>query len=94
MKKLILQTKDHSTIIKELADDREAIFYFTNGIQEKPYVPAETLGREASKYIEEKNIITTDIENAMKEAKEKYKDRAIFIIGSFYVYKKVKEIIA
>ena len=90
----ILQTKDHSTIIKELADDKEAIFYFTNGIQEKPYVPAETLAGEARKYIEEKNIITTDIVNAVKEAKEKYNDRAIFIIGSFYVYKKVKEIIA
>lgn len=90
----ILQTKDHSTIIKELAEDKEAIFYFTDGIAEKPYVPAETLAEEARKYIKEDKIITTDIENAVKEAKEKYNDRTIFIVGSFYVYKKVTEIIA
>jgi len=89
----ILQTKDHSTIVKELSEDNQAIFYFTDGISEKPYVPAKVLAEEAKKYIREDKIITTSIENAIKEAVEKYKDRAIFIVGSFYVYKKVTEII-
>ena len=31
------------------------------------------------------------IKDQIKETKEKYKDRTIFIIGSFYVYKNVIE---
>ena len=83
----ILETKDYNTIIKELSEDNESIFYFTNGIPDKPYVPAEVLAKEAKKYIEEERILTMDV----KETKEKYKDRTIFIIGSFYVYKNVIE---
>ena len=48
----ILETKDYNTIIKELSEDNESIFYFTNGIPDKPYVPAEVLAKEAKKYIE------------------------------------------
>lgn len=87
----ILQTKDHSTIIKELTEDKNAIFYFTDGIKEKPYVKAEILAKEARDYIDENRIIISSIENAVKESKEKYNDRNIFIVGSFYIYKKVME---
>lgn len=87
----ILETKDYNTIIKELSEDNESIFYFTNGIPDKPYVPEEVLAKEAKKYIEEERILTMDLKGAIKETKEKYKDRTIFIIGSFYVYKNVIE---
>ena len=33
------------------------------------------------------------LEEAIKEAEEKYNTRVIFVIGSFYVYKKVIDII-
>ena len=89
----ILQTKDHSTIVKELSEDKDAIFYFTDGIEEKPYVPTKILAEEAKKYINEDRIKMTSIEKAIKASVQEYKDRAIFIIGSFYVYKKVMEII-
>ena len=89
----ILKTKDHNTIIQELSDDKDAVFYFTNGVKEKPYVPAVELAKEARKYINEDRINIKDIDEAIKECIEKYKDRVIFVIGSFYVYKKVKEII-
>lgn len=89
----ILQTKDHNTIIKELSDDKDAIFYFTDGITEKPYVPAKNLAKEACKYIDEDRIKITSIENAIQEASNEYNDRVIFIVGSFYVYKKVMEIL-
>lgn len=87
----ILQTKDYNTIIKELSEDNEAVFYFTNGVQDRPYVPAKTLKEEAIKYIEEERVNARNLEEAIKETKEKYKDRTIFIIGSFYVYKNVIE---
>lgn len=85
----ILKTKDHSTIIKELSTDKDAEFYFTDGVKEKPYVPAEVLRQEAEKYIDKERLHIKSIEEAILEAKEKYKQRAIFIIGSFYVYKSV-----
>lgn len=87
----ILKTKDHNTIIKELSEDKNAVFYFTNGIAEKPYVPAEKLAKEAANYIEKNKIMVTSIENAICDVKSKYPDRAIFIVGSFYIYKKVME---
>ena len=89
----ILQTKDHNTIIEELSSDKEAIFYFTDGVLEKPYVTKEVLLEEAKKYIEKEKIKATSLENAITEAIEQYKDRYIFIIGSFYVYKKVMELL-
>lgn len=90
----ILKTKDHSTIIKELSEDKEAIFYFTDGIEEKPYVPAKELAKEAEKYINKDQIITDNIENVIKKVKKQNNDKVTFVIGSFYVYKKVTEIIA
>lgn len=87
----ILKTKDHSTIVKELAQDKDAIFYFTSGVEEKPYVPAEELAEEAKKYILEDRIIIRNINEAIKEVKEKYSNRIIFVVGSFYVYKSVME---
>lgn len=87
----ILKTKDYKTLIKELTEDNEAIFYFTNGIIEKPYVPAEFLAQEAIKYLRKEQIIIESIENAIKEVRKKYGDRVVFVVGSFYVYKKVME---
>lgn len=87
----ILKTKDYRTIIKELTEDNEAIFYFTNGIEEKPYVPAELLAQEAIKYVRKEQIVIESIGSAVKEVKRKYSDRVVFIVGSFYIYKNVME---
>lgn len=89
----ILKTKDYKTVIKQLLQDREAIFYFTDGIEEKPYIPSEKLKKEAEKYIDINNIHTGNLEGAILEAKEKYKDRTIFVVGSFYTYKTVINIL-
>lgn len=85
----ILKTKDYNTIIKELSEDKEAIFYFTDGVPERPYVPAKTLAKEAEKYISKDKIVTTNLKDAIRESKNNYKDRTIFIVGSFYTYKEV-----
>lgn len=89
----ILQTKDHNTIVKELSKDKDAIFYFTDGVEEKPYMSGKVLAEEAELYVDKKNINVSKLEDAIEEAKQKYKDRTIFIIGSFYVYKKAMEIL-
>lgn len=89
----ILKTKDHNTIIEKLSQDKEAIFYFTDGILERPYVSSKELKEEAIRYIPEENINTATLKKAIVEAKERYKDRIIFIVGSFYVYKETMEIL-
>ena len=89
----ILKTKDYSTIIKELLEDKDAIFYFTDGVIEKPYVEKEKLKEEAEQYIDSNKINIASLEEALRQTKILYKDRVIFVVGSFYVYKKVMDIL-
>lgn len=86
----ILNTKDYQNIIAQLTQDKEAVYIVTSGNDAKKYVAKETLYKEASKYGKE-NIYQCELEEAIDLAKEKYKDRVIFIVGSFYVYKDVIE---
>lgn len=90
----ILKTKDYKTIIKELMEDKESIFIFTDGTKEqdevKCYVPKEVLYQEAIQY-RKYNLQMNSLEDALKQCKTEYQDRVIFIIGSFYTYKEVLE---
>ncbi len=89
----ILKTKDYKTVIKELIEDKEAEFIFTDGTKEKDevkcYVEKEMLYNEALKYRKDKLYMDT-LESAIQKCK-KQKDRVIFIVGSFYTYKEVIE---
>ena len=89
----ILKTKDYKTVIKELIEDKEAEFIFTDGTKEKDevkcYVEKEMLYNEALKYRKDKLYMDT-LESAIQKNK-KQKDRVIFIVGSFYTYKEVIE---
>ncbi len=89
----ILKTKDHNKIIEELSEDKDSIFYFTDGIQERPYVPAKELKKEAEKYINKDKIYEMKLEQELNNVVQKNKNATIFIIGSFYVYKKVMELL-
>lgn len=90
----ILKTKDYKTVVKELIEDTEAIFIFTDGTKEqdevKCYVKKEDLFTEASKY-RTTNLYMSSLEEALQTCKMDYKDRIIFVVGSFYTYKEVIE---
>lgn len=86
----ILKTKDYSNIIEKLVDDN-AIYFVTSGNDSNRYVSKEELYKIASRY--SKNIYAYELEEAIKLAKENYSDRVIFIIGSFYVYRTVQELL-
>ena len=92
----ILKTKDYKTVIKELMEDTEAIFIFTDGTKEKDevkcYVKKEDLYAEALKY-RTTNMYKSLLEEALQTCKSKYKDRIIFVVGSFYTYSEVLEIL-
>jgi len=90
----ILKTKDYKTVIKELMEDTESIFIFTDGTKVKDevkcYVEKEVLYEEALKY-RNKNMYMSSLDDALNKAKDDYKDYTIFVIGSFYTYSEVTE---
>lgn len=89
----LLETKDFTTIIKQISDDKDAIFFFTNGNTSRPYVPGKKLCKIAQDYISMNRTFSGNLESAINLAKKLYYDRTIFIIGSFYIYKDVKDIL-
>lgn len=88
----ILKTKDYKTVIKELIEDKDASFIFTDGTKDKDevkcYVEKETLYEEALKYRKD-NIYMDSLENAINKCKQECKDEVVFIVGSFYTYQEV-----
>ena len=90
----ILKTKDYKTVIKELMEDNKAIFIFTDGTKEQDevecYVKKEELYNEALQYRKE-NLFMDSLENALSKCKTEYKDKTIFVVGSFYTYSEVIE---
>ena len=88
----ILKTKDYKTIIKKMCEDKDSIFFFTSGNDKNRYVSKENLYKEAKRYLNKDHINKEELIDAIKIA-QKYNDKAIFIIGSFYVYKTVCEVL-
>lgn len=88
----ILKTKDYRTILKLLLDDKDAIYIFTSGNDKDRFFSKEELYYEAIKYINNDNtLIMRELNEAIDLAAKEHKNRVIFIIGSFYVYKTVIE---
>lgn len=83
--------------------DDTAEFIFTNGNNPKIYVEKEELLRTAKEilinnlenYLKEivngNNLYTKELDEAIDFAKEEYKDRVVFFVGSFYIYGTVVE---
>ncbi len=90
----ILKTKDYKTIIKNICEDKNAIFFFTSGTGDKRYISKHKLYREAKKYLNDVNMYKEKLEDAIDISKKVYNDRTILIIGSFYVYKTVCEFLS
>ena len=90
----ILKTKDYKTVIKQLMEDTKSIFIFTDGTKEqdevKCYVKKEDLLKEALKY-RRNDLYVNSLEGALAKCKNEYKNKTIFIVGSFYTYKEVIE---
>ena len=89
----ILKTKDYKTIIKNICEDKNAIFFFTSGTGDKRYLSKHKLYKEAKKYLNDVNMYEEKLEDAINISKKVYSDRTILIVGSFYVYKKVVEVL-
>ena len=89
----ILNTKDYKTIIKNICQDKNAIFFFTSGNSKKRYVSKEKLYKEAKKYLNDINMYKEEFKEAINISKKVYGERTILVIGSFYVYKTICEVL-
>jgi len=89
----ILNTKDYKTIIKNICQDKNAIFFFTSGNNKKRYVSKNKLYKEAKKYLNDINMYKEEFEDALYISMKAYNDRTILVIGSFYVYKTICEVL-
>ena len=89
----ILKTKDYKTIIKNICQDENSVYIFTSGNDKKRYVSKEKLYKEAKKYLNKSNIYKKELIDAVQISIKNYKDNAILIVGSFYVYKTVCEVL-
>ena len=87
----ILKTKDYKTVLKELLEDKEGNFIFTDGNDKNLYVSKEELFKTAKKYTSNKNLYVKELEDAIDISKEKHKTKIIFFVGSFYIYETVME---
>lgn len=88
----ILRTKDFKTVLKNLLDDKNSIYFFTDGNTEKPYVSKEELYNEAIKLNKNSSLLFKEkLEIALDLAISNYPDNLICIVGSFYIYKNIKE---
>lgn len=85
----ILKTKDYKMILKELLQDEESVFIFTDGNNKQRYTPKEELLKTAKKYTNSQKLYVQDLENAIDYARQKCIDDVIFFVGSFYIYGNV-----
>ena len=85
----ILKTKDYENILMQLSEDKDALFFLTSGNNSERYVSKEELYNKAKKYINNKKLLLKDLVEAVDMARNNYKERIIFIVGSFYIYKDI-----
>lgn len=86
----ILKTKDYRTIVKNICEDKDSIFIFTSGNDKNKYISKEELYNVSKEYLDLTNIYQKELLEAINFVRSEYSERAIFIVGSFYVYKTIK----
>ncbi len=89
----ILKSKDYKSIIRQLLNNNNCIFFFTDGVDNLTYVPKEELFAIANTFSNNSQIYMTSLADAINKAKLFYPNHIIFITGSFYTYKDCIQII-
>ena len=89
----ILKTKDYKGMLGELLQDKKATYIFTSGNSKERYVQGEVLANTAKEIMKEANIQVKNLKDSIYYSVNNYKDSTIFIVGSFYVYGDVINIL-
>lgn len=89
----ILKRKDYNKMLKLISKDKEAIFILTSGNNTDNYASSDELYECMKQFTETDKIYKKRLEDAIEDAKNANLDTVNFIIGSFYTYGTVTEIL-
>ena len=89
----ILQTKDYKAVLNKLINFDNSTFIFTNGNDESRYVKKEELLEYAKTVSTKNSYYTMELKDAINFAKKEYKNKIVFVLGSFYIYGDVLELL-
>ena len=82
----ILQTKDYKAVLNKLITQDNSIFIFTDGNDVTKYVKKEELLEYANNVSTQNLYYTMELKDAINFVKKEYKNKIVFILGSFYIY--------
>ncbi len=88
----ILKSKDYKTVLKYLLKDENSTFIFTSGNDEERYVSSEELYETAQNTTKNDKLYKMNLQEAILYAK-KQENKVSFIVGSFYIYRDIKNMI-
>lgn len=89
----ILKRKDYNKMLKLIAQDKEAIFILTSGNNPEAYASSDELSECMKQFTETDKIHKKRLNVAIEEAINSNIDTVNFVIGSFYTYGTVIDIL-
>lgn len=89
----ILKRKDYNKMLKLIAEDKDALFILTSGNNSDTYASNDELYECMKKYVNINKIYKKSLDEAIVSAMNSAFDTVNFVIGSFYTYGTVIDII-
>lgn len=90
----ILARKDYKSMLKNLAKDENAIFILTSGNQADKFISGNELYDCMKEYVNKDKIFKKELKTAINDAlKDDDNNKIFLVVGSFYTYGTVMEII-
>lgn len=89
----ILKRKDYNKMLKLIAQDKEAIFILTSGNNPETYASSDELYECMKQFTETDKIHKKRLNDAIEETINSNIDTVNFVIGSFYTYGTVIDIL-
>ena len=89
----ILKRKDYNKMLELLAEDKEALFVLTSGNNQDKFASKDELYECMKKFVNTDKIYKKNLDEAIIDAINSDSNTVNFIIGSFYTYGTVIEIL-
>ena len=89
----ILKRKDYNKMLELLAEDKDALFVLTSGNNQDKFASKEELYECMKKFVDSKKLYKKNLDDAIIDAMNYDSNTVNFIIGSFYTYGTVVDIL-
>ena len=89
----ILKRKDYNKMLELLAEDKNALFVLTSGNNQDKFASKEELYECMKKFVDSKKLYKKNLDDAIIDAMNYDSNTVNFIMGSFYTYGTVVDIL-